>query len=189
MELQNVIKGRRSIRNYTGEGVSKEIVRELLDTAVWSPSASNIQPWGFVVIQDKEYMKELSNRAKAGLLAQMITNIRLEQYRAAFENPTYNIFYEAPVLIVIYGHKGAFHAVHDCSMAAQNLMLAAWDRGLGTCWIGFAHGICNSTEFKMQHGVSEDYDLIGPIVVGHPGLVPKQPVPRKEYPIFAWELA
>lgn len=66
-------------------------------------------------------------------------------------------------------------------------MLTAWDKGLGTCWIGFAHGVCSSAEFKAEHGVPEDYELVGPIVVGNPGLVPKQPVPRKEYPVFAWK--
>ena len=52
MELMDAIKSRRSIRRYKNQPVSEHVIKELLDAAVWAPSASNVQPWGFVVIQD-----------------------------------------------------------------------------------------------------------------------------------------
>jgi len=185
MELVETIKSRRSVRRYRDQAVSEELIRELLDIAVWAPSASNVQPWGFVVIQDKAYLKQLSERVKADVLERMETTPRLEQYRKSMENPKFDVFYDAPVLVLFYGKKEHPYTPHDCSMAALNFMLAARAKGLGTCWIGFATGVCDSPEFKAEHGVPEDYRLVAPIILGYPELFPA-PIPRREYPIFSW---
>ena len=186
MELIEAIKSRRSIRRFLDKPVAGEIVRKLIDTAVWAPSASNEQPWGFVVIEDRDYMRKLSEKAKAGLLSVMEQTPALQRYRALMENPDFNIFHNASVLVVIYGRRNRGWSKHDCSLAAQNLMLLAWERGLGTCWIGFAHKVCDTAEFKERHHVPEDFETAAPIVVGYPEFVPQNPVPRKEFPIFFW---
>ncbi|AEF92930.1 nitroreductase [Desulfotomaculum nigrificans CO-1-SRB] len=186
MELLEAIKTRRSIRKFKEEPVAKEVIQELIDTAIWAPSASNRQPWGFVVLTDKNYLKQLSDEAKAGWLAQMDSLPQMQQYRATMQNPDFNIFYNAPALIIIYGKKDSHWSKYDCSMLAQNLMLAAWEKGLGTCWIGFAHNVCDTPQFKAKHNVSEEYELVAPIILGYPETLPKGVVPRKEYPIFYW---
>jgi len=71
LELIEAIKSRRSILRFLDKPVAGEIVRELIDTAVWAPSAFNEQPWGVVVIEDGDYMRKLSEKAKAGLLSVM----------------------------------------------------------------------------------------------------------------------
>lgn len=186
MELIEAIKARRSTRRFKDQAVSKETIQELLDIAIWAPTASNVQPWGFVVIEDQEKMLEISNKSKAFNLELMKEHSRMEQYRKSMENPNFNIFYNAPALILIYGKKDHPYTVHDCSMAAQNLMLAAWEKGLGTCWIGFAQGVCDSAEFKKQYEIPEDYALVAPIIVGYREQESPKPIPRREYPIFNW---
>ena len=186
MELIEAIKSRRSIRRFQDKPVSGETLRELIDNAVWAPSASNEQPWGFVVIEDRDYMTKLSEKAKSGLLSAMEQTPGLERYRALMENPEFNIFHSAPALVVIYGRRDRGWSKYDCSLAAQNLMLLAWERGLGTCWIGFAHHVCGSPEFREVHHVPEDFETVAPIVIGYPEFIPQNPVPRKEYPIFSW---
>ncbi|MDA8226188.1 MAG: nitroreductase [Desulfitobacterium hafniense] len=186
MNLLEAIKGRRSTRRFKDIEVEPEVIRELLDISIWAPTASNVQPWGFVVIQDKNYLQELSTQAKADNLERMKGIPRLEQYKASMENPNFNIFYNASTLILIYGKKEHLYTIHDCSMAAQNLMLAAWDKGLGTCWIGFSHGVCDSDSFKEQHNVPQDYKLVAPVIVGYREDIPLRPVSRREYPVFQW---
>lgn len=187
MELIEAIKGRRSIRKFTDQELSRELVQELLDTAVWAPSASNVQPWGFVVIEDKAYLKEVSDQAKKEVLIRMNDVPQMEQYRSNLENPDFNIFYNAPALIVIYGKADHFHTDHDCAMVAQTLLLSAWEKGLGGCWIGFAQGICGSAEFMEKHKVPAGYKMVAPLIIGYPAYKPSQPVPRKEYPLFDWK--
>ncbi|MEI6156781.1 MAG: nitroreductase family protein, partial [Atribacterota bacterium] len=91
----------------------------------------------------------------------------------------------APVLVLIYGDKNLFTSTTDCSMAALNLMLSAWDRGIGSCWIGFSYGICNSPEFKEEFHLPENHQLVAPIILGYP----QEPIPqgdRKEVPLLYW---
>lgn len=186
MELLEAIKGRRSTRRFKDQGISTETIQTLLDLAIWAPTASNVQPWGFVVIQDREKMKELSDQAKAILLEYMKVQPRMEQYRTNMENPKFNIFYNAPALVLIYGKKEHPYTPNDCSMAAQNLMLAAWEMGLGTCWIGFAQVLCDSSEFKERFQIPGDYSLVAPLIVGYREQESPKPIPRREYPVFEW---
>lgn len=186
MELLEAIKGRRSTRRFKDQGVSAETIQALLDLAIWAPTASNVQPWGFAVIQDQEKMNELSDQAKAIILDHIKDGSRMEQYRASMENPNFNIFYNAPALILIYGKKEHPYTTNDCSMAAQNLMLAAWEMGLGTCWIGFAQGLCDSSEFKERFHIPGDYSLVAPLILGYREMESPKPIPRREYPVFEW---
>ncbi len=68
MELDVCIQGRRSTRRYEDKPVPKEIIEKLLDSGTWAPSGMNIQPWRFVVIENRDTIKKLSLRAKELLL-------------------------------------------------------------------------------------------------------------------------
>ena len=68
MEIVEAIRTRRSVRKYKGDPIPEQIIRELLELAVWAPSGMNTQTWAFVVLEDREYMKNLSGRAKTFLL-------------------------------------------------------------------------------------------------------------------------
>lgn len=137
MDLLDAIHQRRSIRKFTKQTVDKGLIQELIDASVWAPSASNGQPWGFVIIQDQAYLRELSDKAKAGILEKLDVLPALEQYRGSMENKAFNIFYNAPALVILYGKKDNSHTDHDCSLAAQNFMLAARDKELGTSGLVF----------------------------------------------------
>lgn len=169
MELIEAIKTRRSVRSYKDEPLPEQTVRELLEAATWAPSSMNNQPWAFVVVQDRNYMKDLSDRAKKFLLERMeLFGGRYRRYAGTLSDPAFNIFYNAPVLVMIYGNKEVYSYAGDCSMAALNLMLAAWGRGIGSCWIGFATGIGNTHEVKAELNVPEGYELVAPVVLGYP---------------------
>lgn len=186
MRLEEIIRGRRSVRAYEDRPVAEELIRELIDLGIHAPTASRMQPWAFVVVQDKALMLEWSDRAKEQLLAQMDSNPYLQQYRALLENKQFNIFYDAPCLLVIYGDKASPNHVIDCTLAAQNIMLSAYEKGLGTCWIGFSMQVGNEPAMKQKLGVPENYRLVAPLVLGYPkGQWPY--VPRREPVIFSWK--
>ena len=82
------------------------------------------------------------------------------------------------MLVVIAAAEPTDWAVEDCALAAENLMLAAYAKGLGTCWIGFAQHWLATADGKAALGVPATYAPIAPIIVGHPRRQPP-PVPRK----------
>lgn len=117
------IKGRRSIRRFKDSAIGKEIIEELLDAAQMAPSAGNLQARDFVVISNKITKQKLSKAA-------------LDQ----------SFIEHAPIVIVavanierssrIYRSRGKFYAIQDATAAVMNLLLAAHDMGLATCWVG-----------------------------------------------------
>jgi nitroreductase len=102
-----------------------------------------------------------------------------DRYRDLLSDPDFQIFYHAPVLIVISAKELSSWAVEDCSLAGQNLMLAAYAAGLGTCWIGFAEPWLNTPEGKVVLGLGPESIPVAPIIVGHPKSAPA-PAPRIE---------
>ena len=124
MEFTEVIAARRSVRHFSSRlAVKDDDVRALLLAAVSAPSAGNIQPWRFTVVRSTEARERLA--------------AALHQRWAA----------AAPVVIVVsvdprpcaarYGDRGEMlYSIQDTAAAVQNILLAAVDRGLASCWIG-----------------------------------------------------
>jgi nitroreductase len=101
MDLMEAIYRRRSVRAYTGEPLTEDVVRELLDAAIQAPSAMNAQPWAFIIVQDRALLRSLSDRAKRHLLCAYAGDPRMDRYRDVLSDPQFDIFYGAPALIVI----------------------------------------------------------------------------------------
>lgn len=186
MKLKEIITGRRSVRSYENVPLPEEMIKDLIVLGTHAPTGSNMQPWAFVVVEDREFMKEWSDRTKEVLLGRMDSTPALQQYRGVMENRDFNIFYNAPCLLLIYGNTASHNHIFDCSMAAQNIMLSAYEKGLGSCWIGFASALGNSPEIKEKLGVPGEYSLVAPMVLGYPrGTWP--PVTRREPLILNWK--
>jgi nitroreductase len=163
------ILARRSVRAYTPEILGRKIVHTLLEAAVRAPTAMHEEPWAFVVIQDKQVLKQLSDRAKPIFLEE----VRHHNSHGAlhsfehFDKPDFDIFHGAGTLIIICAKPlGLF--VADCWLAAENLMLAACDMGLGSCVIGSSASVLNIHKVKTELGIPDEYTAIAPIIVGVP---------------------
>lgn len=184
MELMQAIRGRRATRTFTSAPVATSVLRELIDAAVQAPSAINTQPWHFTVIQDRALLDRISAAAKAYALESTPSGVLPEELRGHLEDPAFHIFYHAPALIVISIRDAGEWAIEDAALAAQNLMLAACEHGLGTCWIGFAQRWLGTPEGHSAAAISRDCLPVAPIIVGHPAAA-MRPVPRKE-PLIHW---
>ena len=184
MDLSDAIHGRRSTRDYTAQAVDEQSVRRLIDAAVHAPSASNGQEWTFTVVRDQGLLDRISDAAKVHLLATLPAGPQSDRYRTSLRDPAFQIFYHAPALILISGNAQVPWVVEDCALAAQNLMLAAYGEGLGSCWIGFAQRYLDTPEGKSVLGLPSTSVPVAPIIVGHPTTMPA-PVARKE-PGIRW---
>ena len=184
MDLDEAIYGRRSVREYTSEAVDEQTIRRLIDAAVNAPSATNEQPWTFTVVRDRALLYQISRDAKTYMLPTLPAGPQAERYRLMLSDPQFHVFHHAPVLIVISGIRQGTYIAEDCALAAQNLMLAAYSVGLGTCWIGLAQGYLNTTDGKTALGLPEAWVPVAPIIVGHPK-AETPPVARRE-PEIHW---
>lgn len=185
MDVLEAIYSRRSVRSYTEQQVEKPTVEALIKAATHAPSSMNEQPWAFAVIQNPTQLAAWSDRIKAYLLQRLKPDSPLVKYRDMISTPDYHVFHRAGTLIIICARPDAHNGEEDCSLAAQNLMLAACSMGLGTCPIGFARPWLNQARIKRSLGIPDDYVPVFPVVVGYPcGKMP--PVQRRAPEIFVW---
>jgi nitroreductase len=184
MELIEAIYSRRAVREFTAEPVDGQMLQQLIDAAIQAPSAVNQQPWSFSVVRDKALLARISHEAKAHTLRTTPVGLASHHFQEILSNPNFDIFYHAPALILISTVAQSPWAVEDCSLVAENLMLAARAFGLGTCWIGFAQAWLGTSEGKAALNLPGTYVPVAPIIVGHPKSAPP-PVPRKK-PEIHW---
>ncbi|MHA2026051.1 MAG: nitroreductase family protein [Candidatus Thorarchaeota archaeon] len=115
MDTIKTIRDRRSIRKYKSDAVDNEKLQVILQAGRWAPSASNKQPWHFIVIKNKEMREKLADIHDYGRFMR-----------------------ESPVVIVVLGDPKKHPRYHlaDPHQAVQNMLLAAHAQNLATCWMG-----------------------------------------------------
>lgn len=171
LDVFEAIKKRRSVRAYADEKVSEEDIERLIEAAMWAPSAGNIQPWEFVVVKDVETKRKLSDAA-------------LDQ----------TFIEKAPVVIVVcadlnrssrgYGSRGEhLYSLQDTAAATENILLAAQELGLATCWVG------SFREKAVAKAVKAPRNLrpVAVVPVGHPAERPVAPPKRSVNEIVHYE--
>ncbi len=188
LTLMDAIYRRRSVRNYTTQPVDRDVIRALIDAAIHAPTAMHEEPWAFAVIEDQALLNRISESAKdlvrAG--AEGKDTPRAKEELSIVNRPGFHVFYNASTLILICSKIQSPSAHADCWLAAENLMLAACAKGLGSCVIGFSIAALNSTGFKAELKIPEGVTVIAPIIVGHP--VGETPVSSRKPPeILSWK--
>ena len=193
MDVLTAIKWRRSIRRYQARPVDPRDVEAILDAARWAPSASNGQPWDFVVVSDASTRRALVDLI-LGAHRQYFSQAAREAMPAAQAEEltanTYNTLYNAPVYIVVCLHRKR-HLTADAydasayrwdlvsvAAAIQNMLLAATALDLGTCWM--AAPSLREAEVKQLLGIPAHVDLIALTPLGYPD---ESPAPRERDPL------
>ncbi len=173
MELIEVVKNSRAVREYTDAVIDRATVERLIETAVLAPSALNLQPWAFAALLGRDRIESYAKRAKDWLLASLSQTSYDPSIRHMLEDPKFALFHHAPALVVVLAKSAGTQAAEDCCLAAENLLLAARNEGLGTCWIGFARPWLDLPATKGELKLPEQYHVVAPIVLGHPKAWPE----------------
>lgn len=153
MDLYDAIYGRKSVRHFdTAQEIPQELVIKLLEAACQAPSAGNLEPWRFVVVKDKGLKEKLVAAAVGqGSIA------------------------EAPIVIVVcidlhvaaggYRSRGRdLYAIQDTAAATENLLLAAYAEGLGSCWVGSF----NEKSAARALSLASHIRPVAMVALGHP---------------------
>ncbi|RJQ14193.1 MAG: nitroreductase family protein [Nitrospiraceae bacterium] len=186
-EILNAIKERRSVRAYESREVPGEIIGTIIEAGNQAPSGMNSQPWRFVVVRDNALHKKMTGAAIPNVktLLGPLKTANPERYQMImkrFEELEDPIYYSAPAIIFVIG-KGPY-ADLSCPLACENMMLAAWSLGLGSCWVAFGSMISDNEEIKEALELKEDEKIFGPIIIGYPELFPGPP--QKKTPVIKW---
>ncbi len=185
MDFKELIKQRRAVRDFEDKDVSTDILKEMVEDAIMAPNASHKQVWKFVIINNKEMMKRMSDASKKTIIAgiEKDPNSPMKGYLEVLKDENFNVFYNSPALICVVSKiKGAYNGI-DCALAASYLMFSATSRGLGTCWVAQGSEVRDEDLLK-ELGIPEGYKIYAPIIVGYPKAIPPAPE-RKPADILA----
>lgn len=174
--LQEIIGRRRSIRRFSEKPVERDKIIQCLEAARQAPSAENVQPWRFLVIDDSRIKNEFADRAFSGIY-----------YPSRFAK-------NAPVLILIMARldilanrigkqiQGVNYYLIDIGIAGEHLVLQAEELGLSTCWIGWF----NQKKARKFFRIPKKFKLVSIIALGYAAKRPKRSRGRKSLKEIAW---
>ncbi len=140
MDTFETIQTLLAVRTFQEKAIPPDAVRRIVEAGWLTGSSMNLQPWHFVVVQDRATLRRLGALAKTG------------PYIA-----------QAPLAIAVVIEETVY-AVSDASRAIQSMMLAAWAEGIGSNWVGF-HGL---EAAKQLLGIPAALDLLAIIPFGYP---------------------
>src|SRR3712207_392445 len=139
MDVFEAIRSLMAVRRYRNEPVREDVLRRVLEAGRLSASAANKQPWHFVVVQDPDMLRQLGTAARSGPYIS-----------------------EAPLAIVVAIEPSRF-ALADAGRAIQDMLLTAWDAGVGGNWVG-----SGSEATKDLLGIPDELDVVAIVPLGYP---------------------
>lgn len=160
MELKEVLLKRRSVRKFTEEPVSDEMIEELLHAAMSGPSACNKKPWDFYVITNEEKLEELKGASKFTKLSAKLAIVVCG-----------NLLKALPLQMASYW-------IQDCSAATENILLRVTDLGLGAVWCGIHPQKKAEERVRTMLDIPKTQIPLNVIFIGHPA---EEPEARDQY--------
>jgi len=140
MDTFEAIRTVLAVRQFRDTAIPEDVVRQIVEAAHLTASSMNGQPWHFIVVRDKDTLRQLGALAKTGPYIP-----------------------QAPLAVVVATTESVF-AVSDASRAIQDMILTAWSRGVASNWVGF-HGL---DAVKPVLGIPGDMDVLAIVPFGYP---------------------
>lgn len=180
MNTMECIQTRRSHRRFLPRQVERDVLTQIIDAGQCAPSGGNSQTCHFIAITNREVMTRL-----AEMVQQAFAPMQVEEgmYRSlvnsinASKRGDYVFHYHAPAFIIVANKRGYGNAMADSACALQNMMLAANDLGLGSCWINQLHWLDSYSgvtgdhprleEYLRSLGLGEDETVCGALSLGY----------------------
>ncbi len=162
MDTLECIRKRRDIRSYLKKDVADDVIRKIIEAGRLAPSAMNLQPWHFIVIKNKDTLKELGKFCISGRFV----------VDASF------------AVVIITEPSNKWHEI-DGTRAVQNMSLAAWNEGVGTCWIG----AIDREKVKERLNIPKNLHILTILPFGYPEefTVKRKKLRKLAEEVFHWE--
>lgn len=170
-EVLEKLKSRRSIRKYKPDAIPQDILDQIIKAGLYAANGMGYQNTIIVQVTNKDIRDKISKM-----------NCEIGCWKEGFDP-----FYGAPAMLIVLAKKDWANRVYDGSLVMGNLMLAAHELGVGSCWIHRAKEEFETEwgkELLKSLGIEEEYEGIGHCALGYAeGNIPKT-APRKENRVF-----
>ncbi|MDD6644676.1 MAG: nitroreductase [Oscillospiraceae bacterium] len=166
-ETLKTILSRRSVRKFKSDMVPKDIIEKIVQAGTYAPTGRGKQSPIIIAVTNKELRDKLSKM----------------NARIMGKDEDFDPFYNAPVCLIVLANREMPTYLYDGTLVMANLMLAAEDLGIGSCWIHRAKEefmTDEGREILKSLGIEGDYEGIGHCVLGYPDGKVSPPAPRKE---------
>ena len=140
-QVYETVRTVMAVREYDGKAVPDDVLRRVLEAAHQTASASNLQPWHFILVRDRERLRKLGSLVRTG------------SYTAG-----------AAAAVIVACEKRSKLAVSDCSRAIQDMVVVAWADGVGSNWTG-AGGL---EGVRVEFGLPDTFDVLAVVPLGYP---------------------
>lgn len=140
MDVYDAVRTVLAVRKYQDKAVPHEVIHRIVEAGRLSASGKNAQPWHFIVVEDRDMLKKIGSMATTG------------PYIA-----------QAPLAVVVVIEDTAF-SVSDASRAIQNMILTAWESGVGSNWTGFM----SQNNVRPILGIPDNLDILAILPFGFP---------------------
>lgn len=190
MDAIECLLTRRSVRKYKRDPIPTEVLNVVMASAVCAPSAVNLQHWHFVVLQSPERMEEFRS-----IMRDVARKTRPELEERFQKHPqvireTESFLVSlggAPVCVLVFLQKPDYedrdNALESVSAAIENLMLAAWASGLGSCWMAAPKSAGYGPQLQARFAPGRG-ELVAAVSLGYPEQTPKMPPRKAERCVF-----
>lgn len=182
------IKTRRSTRKFKSTPIEQEKLEKIIEAGRYAPSGGNCQTCHFIVVRNKNVLDKLAELAQSAFSKMEIEE---EMYTSIVNSIKqskkggYVFHYSPPCLIIVANRKNYGNNIADCSCALENMMIAANELDLGSCWINQLKWLNEDSEllqYEQSLGLGEDERVYGALSVGYPdtenNLPNRVPLPR-----------
>lgn len=162
MEFFEVVRKRKSVREYSDKQVKREFIEKIIDAGRLAATARNEQPWEFVVTSDKKILKKICGMCPNGPFIK-----------------------DASHLITVFS-KDTKYYIEDSSAATENMLLAIEALGLGGCWVA-GDKKDYAEDIRKMFNAPSGYKLVSMITVGYPEKEEKPHQKRNLEDVLRWE--
>ena len=187
MDTLDAIITRRSTRSYKPDAVERDKLEKIIEAGRFAPSGGNNQTNHFIVVQNKAVLQKLAALAAEAFAKMEVTPETYSSLKTSIllsKKGGYVFHYSAPVLIIVANQKDYGNNMADCAVAVENMMIAANELDLGSCWINQIHWLTEDKKIfscLRELGLKENERVFASMALGYAkdGLPNRKPLPRK----------
>jgi len=169
--VENVIMARRSIRQYTKQTISHDTLDQIIKCGINAPNGQNRQAYEIRIVNKTQMLKDISDA------------VLKDNKDMSLKPGADNIFFGATTVVFIGNDTSYDMSQIDCGLLGENIMLSAWEKGIGSCCMAFPIRLMKESEtcapLIQKLGFSAGYNLLYCIAMGYPNENPDAK-PRKE---------
>ncbi|MFW9824004.1 MAG: nitroreductase family protein [Candidatus Thorarchaeota archaeon] len=177
--LNKLFRAKRSVRQYRSDPVPEDLIEKIIDSMRYAPTGANMRSLKCLVISSKERINQLTD----AIINVLESSDTKEFFKSSRERGYDPIFYNAPLVLIIYSKNP--YDTRNSTIAMTYSMISAETLGLGSCWIGYAHGILTDFPHICRNLTGIETYVLGVMTLGYPSVryyraPPRPPIQVRE---------